>query len=79
MSKAKAFNKALSNIALQNVKGQYEKNPHITMHFVVRKNLKFSTYGGLTLNYRLLLSLTASCITYLMILLQFNGSPTRQE
>ncbi|KAF6208808.1 hypothetical protein GE061_014549 [Apolygus lucorum] len=76
MKQSEKFTNILANFGLDEVGGQGEihkaSQQSIIMHFIIGKKLKFTTYGGIVLDYRLLLSLTATCVTYLMILLQFN-------
>ncbi|KAF6209116.1 hypothetical protein GE061_014859 [Apolygus lucorum] len=72
--KAERFNKLLASCALKDKTERLLTNPHITMHFATQKPLKFTACNCFNIDYRLGCSMIAACVTYLVILVQIDGS-----
>ncbi|BES96392.1 Hypothetical protein NTJ_09203 [Nesidiocoris tenuis] len=70
---AEKFNKLLAACALKDESEKIVLNPYIYMHFATKKTLTFTACKCFNIDYRLGCSMVAACVTYLVILLQFDG------
>ncbi|KAF6210025.1 hypothetical protein GE061_015780 [Apolygus lucorum] len=70
---AEKFNDSLSSLVMRDTTGSLVANPYITAHFAIGKKLKFSACGCFHIDYRLGYSMLATCITYLVILVELDS------